>query len=151
MRLQTGVTYLAALLLCGSIIQAQTWDTLGGLRPGDRVKILDYAGEVHKGAFAAFTADAISVRTGKGETSIERRRVRRVQVRSSARRVRNILIGAGLGVAAGVVADQSIGRSLRNEIGESSGVRAAGYIAPIGLFAGIGAALPAYKTVYRSQ
>ena len=50
--------------------------------------------------------------------AIERTRVRRVQVKSASRRVRNIVIGAAIGLAVGLVADQTLGTYLRNEAGE---------------------------------
>jgi hypothetical protein len=47
-----------------------------------------------------------------------------------------------------VTVDQTLGTYLRNE-GVNNG-RAITYIAPIGLFGGIGAALSSYKTIYRA-
>lgn len=82
---------------------------------------------------------------------IERARVSRVQVRAGSRRARNILIGAGIGLAVGIAIGQSAGTYLRNETGENGGVRAATYGAPIALFAGIGAAMSPYRTIYRTQ
>lgn len=136
-----------AFLLCGCSVYAQSWDELRGLSAGERVRVLDTTGREHKGAFTAVTADAISVQTGKSEVAIEKARVRRVQVRSGARRVRNAVIGAAIGVAIGVTVDQTLGVRLRNESDKSG--RPVTYLAPIGLFGGIGAAIPAYRTVYR--
>jgi len=150
MRLKALSYLLAATIFCGLSLHAQSWDTLRTLQPGNRIKVLDRAGEVRSGAFAKVSADAISFITRKGEVSIEKARVSRVQVRSSGRRMRNLLIGAGIGVAIGVAVDQGLGAYLRNESGESDAVRAVSYIAPIGIFAAIGAALPGYKTIYRA-
>ena len=44
------------------------------------MKVRDTAGKEYKGAFADASADAITVRTDKGEVAVERNRVRRVQV-----------------------------------------------------------------------
>ena len=140
---------ILTLLACGLPLCGQSWDVLRGLYPGDRIKILDNAGQEFKGAFTSATADSISMKSDNRELAIERPRVRRVQVRASSRRVRNILIGVGLGLAVGVTVDQTVGTYLRNEAGESR--RALTYIAPIALCAGIGAALPAYRTVYRMR
>jgi preprotein translocase subunit SecD len=65
--------------------------------------------------------------------------------------VRNILIGAGIGLAVGVAVDQTVGTYFRNEQGNNGGARAVTYIAPIALFAGIGAALSPYRTIYRAR
>jgi hypothetical protein len=142
---------LLALLTCAIPLPAQSWDALSSLKPGETVKILDSARREQKGSFRTVSADAISIATGTREVAIERTRVRRVQVKSSSRRGRNVLIGVAVGLAVGLVADQTIGAYLRNESGESSGTRALTYIAPIGLFGGIGAAAAGYRTVYRAR
>ena len=95
------------------------------------------------------TADTISLASGTGTVTIEKARVRRVQVRSGSRRVRNAIIGAAIGVAVEVVIDQTVGAYVRNETGETTGARAGTYLAPVALFGGLGCAFPAYRTVYR--
>jgi hypothetical protein len=137
------------LLACGLPLAAQSWDALRELKPGDAVGVLDTAGHERKGVFTAFSTDAISLQTAGGQVSIDRPRVRRVRVRSNARRARKALIGAAIGVAVGVTVDQTLGVRLRNE-GNGSG-RAVTYIAPIALFGGVGAVFPAYRTVYRAR
>lgn len=142
---------LLAFVSCALPLAAQSWDDLRGLKPGDRVKVQDTAGQERKGKFRAVSANAISIESGKSEVSVERARVRRVQVKSSARRWRNVAIGAGIGLVLGLVVDQTLGAYIRNESVESSGVRALTYIAPIGLFAGVGAASAGYRTIYRAR
>ncbi len=141
------LSLLLALLAFGIPLHAQSWDELRGLKAGDRTIVQDTAGQDHKGAFRAVSAEAIAIETDKGEAAIERSKIRRVQVRSNQRRVRNAVIGAAIGVAIGVTVDQTLGAYLRNESNGSG--RAVTYAAPIGLFGGLGAALPAYRTVYR--
>jgi hypothetical protein len=140
-----------ALLAFGLPLYAQSWDALRGLKQGDRVKVLDNAGKEHEGAFQAVSADAVSLETRTGEVAIEKAKVRRVQVRAGRRRVRNLIIGAAIGVAVGVAVDSTLGAYFRNETGETSGARAITYIAPIAIFGGVAAALPAYATIYRSR
>ena len=141
------------ILLLVPVLQlaAQSWEALSPLRPGDKIRVLEIAGAEHKGAFSSFTPQAITLRTGSGEVSVERSRVRRIQVRSANRRIRNLAIGAAIGVAIGVTVDQTVGAYIRNESAESDGTRAVTYIAPIALFGGIAAAFPGYRTVYRSR
>jgi hypothetical protein len=142
-----------SLLIClfgGALaLRAQSWEDLRGLRPGDRIVVQEAAGTQHKGTFASVSAEALTLRTEKSEVALERARIRRVQVPSGARRARNAILGAAIGIAIGVTVDQTLGTRLRNE-GDSTG-RAAMYAAPTAALAGIGAALPAYRTVYKAR
>ena len=135
------------LVTCGPVA-AQSWDSLRELR-GQHVKVVNTTGEEQKGICASVTADGITVQAGANRVTIERNKVRRVQVRSGARRVRNVLIGVGIGLAVGITVDQTLGTYLRNETGDSG--RGITYAAPIVVFGGIGAALPGYRTVYRMR
>jgi hypothetical protein len=111
------------------------------------VKVREIQGAEHKGNVASVTPDAISLSTPSGNVSVERAKVARIQVHRANHRARNIAIGAAVGLAVGLVIDQTLGVRLRNE-GSNSG-RAITYIAPIGIFGAIGAAMSPYKTVYR--
>lgn len=139
-------TTLTIIFMACAPLPAQSWDALGNL-PGKHVKVLDTSGEERRGICDSVSADAITVQTGKHQFAIERAKVRRLQVRSGARRVRNIVIGAAIGVAVGVAVDQTVGAYLRNETGDSG--RGLTYAIPIALFGGIGAVLSGYRTVYR--
>lgn len=149
MKMSVRAVPIVALALFTLPLYGQSWDALRELKPGDRIAVLDSGGKEYKGELMAVSPEAVALRTQRQETSIERSRVRRVQVRSASRRVRNILIGAGFGVALGLIIDQTLGTYFRNEAGESSAARAGTYAAPIGIFGAIGAALPSYRTVYR--
>jgi hypothetical protein len=138
------------LMVCALPLMAQTWNSVQALGPGARVKVREIGGIEHKGNVTAVTPEAISVATGAATLSIERTKVARVQVHGKSRRLRNIAIGAGIGAALAVTVDQTLGTYLRNEGAIGSGGRAITYIAPIGLFGGIGAALSSYKTIYRA-
>jgi hypothetical protein len=136
---------------CGKCfsVSAQSWETLRGLRAGDRVKVQETGGQEHSGALRAVSADAIRLAVGTSEVAVERAKVRTVKIRSSARRVRNLLIGAAIGLVIGVTVDNTLGTYFRNESGETDAARAVTYVAPVAIFAGIGAALPGYRTVYK--
>src|ERR1044071_8631316 len=123
----------AILTLASSAAFSQSWDSLRELKPGDRVVILDRTGNDHKGEFRSYTADTIRITNGKGEDAIERTKIRRVQVRASSRRLRHVLIGAGIGVGIGITVDQTFGTYFRNESGQSEGARALTYVAPIAI------------------
>lgn len=135
-----------AVLFAALPIAGQSWDAVRGLQKGDRVKVLERNGTEHKGTVTSVTPEAVSLATGTTEVSVGRPRVKRVQLHSASRRVRNIAIGAGIGLALGVVVDQTVGAYLRNE--SSSTGRPWSYIVPIGLFSGLGAALSPYRTIY---
>lgn len=140
-----------ALIACGLPLFAQSWDAVRGLKPGDRVKVSDNAGKEYQGAVRAVSADTIALETGSGQVAIEKAKVRKVKVRSSTRRVRNVIIGAAIGVAVGVTVDSTLGVYFRNEAGETDGARALTYVAPIALFGGLAAIPAAYATIYRSR
>jgi hypothetical protein len=150
-KIQLCVCAIVAVVAAGLPVSAQSWETLRGLKPGDRVKVQETGGQEHSGALRAVSADAISVAGGNGEVAIEKARVRTVKVRASGRRVRNLLIGAAIGVAVGITVDNTLGTYFRNESGQTDGARAVTYIAPIAILGGIGAALPAYRTVYKAR
>ena len=139
------------LLLASVRLQAQSWDAVTKIEPGTQVTVEDSSGKDHRGKLASVTVEAISIDTGRGQEAIERTRVRRVQARAPSRRLRNALIGAGIGLAVGAIADNTIGTYLRNEVGEGTGGRVLTYIGPAGIFGAIGASLPARRTVYKSK
>jgi hypothetical protein len=141
---------ILAVLAAALPISAQSWDTLRGLKPGDRIKVQETGGQEYSGAFRSVSADAITLAGAQGEVAIEKAKVRTVKVRASSRRVRNFLIAAAIGVAVGATVDNTLGVYLRNESGETSGARILTYVAPIALFGSIAAALPAYRTVYKA-
>src|SRR5690242_19643860 len=120
-RMQFCVFISLAVIACGLPLQAQSWEALSSLKPDDQVRILDAAGQEHKGSFVAVSSGVITLRSGNGDVNVERARVRRVAVRSGSRRLRNALIGAGIGLAIGLVVDNTLGVRLRNEGQESSG------------------------------
>lgn len=127
-------------------LAAQSWALVQSAQ-GQHVKVFEISGQEHKGICEAVTADSLTLQAGKNRITIERTKVRRVSVRSGARRARNIAIGAAIGLAAGLVTDQTLGTFLRNEGHDSE--RAITYAAPIVVFGGIGAAFSGYHTVYR--
>jgi len=136
-------------LICCVPLGAQSWESLAGLKPGDRIRVVDTAGNERMGAFVAVSADSIALRTGKGEEAVSQARVRLVQIRTGLRRVRNVAIGAAIGLGIAIAVDCTYGQYMRNEGGD--GRRGVTYPIPIALFGGIGAATPGYRTLYRAK
>jgi hypothetical protein len=146
------IVVFGSMLLLGFVrLQAQSWDSVSRLQTGTEVRVEDSKGQDHRGRVRSVSAEAISIDTGHGQEAIERAQIRRVEVRAPSRRLRNGLIGAGIGLAVGLLTDNTLGAYLRNESGESTGARAVTYIAPIGIFGAIGASLPARRAVYKSK
>jgi hypothetical protein len=112
---------LLALFYGTLTFAAQSWADLRSL---DGIRVQDTAGKEYKGAFRNFSDTAISIDEGGRAVSVERQRVRRVQVKSTARRLHNMAIGAGIGLALGLIADHTLGAYLRNEYSEGDGARA---------------------------
>jgi hypothetical protein len=140
---------LIVFCVCVLGLEAQNWDALKELKPGDSIRVTDSDRQSHKGAFVRVTDASITVRDRDNEIALERARARRVEVKSGIRRLRNILIGAGIGVAVGITIDQTAGKRFGNEGAWDASDRAISYGAPIALLAGIGALWPHYRTLYR--
>lgn len=108
-----------------------------------------------EGAFVGFSEDALTLSTENRETSVPRAEVARVSLKENSRRKRNMLIGLGIGGAAGTAAlgiwaakaqPRSEFRGDYYDIGKWVFV-------PAGLGAGaaIGAAAPGFETIYRKR
>ncbi len=143
--------FLALLASCVCAGASHDWGKLSELRTGDRIQVIQTDGREQVGNFAAATADALTVTSGSAQTRVERVQVRKVVVLSRSKRLRNTLIGAGIGFAVGLTLDQTLGAYLNNEVGYSAGARTLVYLAPIGLFGGIGAAIGGHPTIYQAR
>lgn len=126
---------------------AKTWESLGSLNAGTSIEVVTKA-RVEKGEFVSSSADSLTIHTKLGEQKFPRQDVLRVMAHAHSRRVRNILIGAGIGAAVGLVTDQTLGTYLRNE-SNPPGARVVIWTLPIALGGGIGAALPSHSVIYR--
>jgi hypothetical protein len=86
------------MFLCASTaVEGQTsWAILGGLRVGQKIQITDMNKKKHTGTFLLTTDSAITFLDGKSERSLQKADVRSVDVRGQ-RRMRNVLVGLGLG------------------------------------------------------
>ncbi len=126
----------------------QAADILRGIQPGRAVRVTDDSGRKQTGVWKSTSGSTVVFETKKGEVSLPPSQVRRVEVRSPARRVRNIAIGAGIGVAVGAVTDNTLGVYLRNE-SSGDGGRALSYALPIAAGAAIGAIPSGWVTIYR--
>jgi hypothetical protein len=128
---------------------ATGWERLSELRPGDRIVVVQTDGKEYDGQMLRVTADSLSLRAEGSEITVERTKILRVTLRKS-RRLRNALIGAGIGFAVSLTLDKTLGTYLNNETGYHAKAKALIWALPIGMGAVAGSASPGYPTVYRA-
>jgi hypothetical protein len=139
---------LIAATLCYA--QPAAWDALGSIDQGHRIRI-ETSAKKYTGAFVGASGDAIRLNAKDGQISISRTEVVRVYLQSHSSRLRNTLIGAGIGTAVGVIAWSTLGRLLRNEGAQDTESRI--LAPPIAIGAAVGAVLPtgSMKKVYDAR
>jgi hypothetical protein len=137
---------------CASIAQSSqaSWAQLSGLKPGQKVQIVDTNAKKHSGIFENFSDAAISIREASGEASVQKKDVRSVKLLQSNRRLRHALIGLGIGAGAGAGIGAGTWESHGFLGGKGTG---AAVCAVIGGLAGtaVGALLPTHDTVYQAS
>jgi hypothetical protein len=148
---------ISLLLLLPALSLAQSgtdsWGNLKQLQPGQKIEVVDSSMKSFKGKFLSVTDEAISLRAGKGEQSVERAKVVRVSVRDTSHRKRNMLIGLGIGAGAGLGAGFGIDEGVRHVSGEGGSYLFAPVLAAAGGAAGaLAGGLPAgSRTIYRAK
>lgn len=115
-----------------------SWDDVQTIWPGEITRVETAQGR-KTGEFVSATTDRITLRlAGRGDSAFARTEVRRVSVQTRSHRLRNTLIGAGVGAAVGVALYTTLGQWFRSEGAESGGF----LVAPIAIGAAVGAVLP---------
>lgn len=127
---------------------ADSWDDVRTIKAGEKVRVVERSMRSRTGEFVRVDATGITFTVDGQESTVEQAEVARVAVHRPARRLRNALIGAAVGVGLGVAIDQSLGERLRNEGSEQ---RALIYVGSIGAGAGIGAAVGTWSNLYRQR
>jgi len=148
---------LALLISTASVWGADAineWDNLRELRAGQQIEVIDMKLKSQRGAFTALSSEGIGLAPSKGEITVERANVLRVTLREGSKRLRNTLLGAAIGAAAGG-AVMAVWVRRAQPIGEFRGEYydvGKWIFLPAGLGAGaaIGAATPGYRTLYRA-
>jgi hypothetical protein len=142
MSLRFALVLLVAM--CAGAADTSQWSGVRELKKGDRVGIVQTDMKRVEGRLDSASDDAITV----DGVTVPKDRVVRVYRRPRMNRAVRVLIGAGIGAAAGGLVDGTFGAYLRNEshgpdAGLITGLSVAGG-------AGIGAASGGgYKTVYQ--
>jgi hypothetical protein len=143
---------LAVLLLTlpAGLCASDDWANVSSLHAGDAITVIGRDRHEYKGSFLRASSESMAIEGASGEQSIDRATISRVVLRSKSKRLRNALIGAAIGAGIAVAIDQSLGRFLTNESHYDAGPRAAAWILPIGIFTGLGAAIPSYPVIYKA-
>lgn len=148
-----------ALILCtfgataGSPLRAANsrWENLRILRPGQQIRVVLNDAKSYQGEFQALTDEGITLRRAAGEQRFARNDVLRIYFRSKNHRVRNMVIGVGIGAVLAALAVKANSSTWF----ENTGMRDIGWVWPVGLgvFGGIGAAIPTggWHEVYRAR
>ena len=125
-----------------------SWDNLNRLQAGQKIEVVQMDMKSLKGRFLGFSEEGISVRVKKDEVTVLHADVLRVTLRENPKRLRNVLIlagvGTGVGLGLGIAALGATGGS------DSPGVVMNPAMAlGAGLGGALGAATPSYETIYR--
>ena len=128
------------------------WGNLRQLRVGDKVEVVRYNLSKLKGTFLSFSDEAISLRIGKDEVGVQRPKVFRVSAREHSKRLRNTLIGLGIGAAAGAVVGVAAVAGKPRQAGERRLSMVIGTLIGAGAGTVVGAAFsPGFQTIYRAK
>jgi hypothetical protein len=147
MTLRLKVTVLLLAAQAGFAEDASQWSSVQSLRKGDRVGVIQADRKRVEGRFESATDARITLGADQ-EISLEKAQVVRVYRPARHGRVFGVVVGGAIGVAAGGVADGTLGQRFRNEIDRPArGLMTAGGGA---VGAGIGAAVTGgYRTIYQ--
>lgn len=140
--------YVCPIVMCLCALEARAqanWQSLADIQPGTKVQVVETSLKSTSGTWVSFSETGITLRAQGQETLIPRERVYRVSIRGKNRK-RNVLIGLAIGAGAGAGLGVATHQVVR-EAGVIPGMAAAWG----GIGAGIGALVPAAKTVYRAE
>jgi hypothetical protein len=120
------------------------------LQAGEKIQVVEMNSEKVSGTFVNVSDAAISLQEEAGSQTIQRQDVRSVKLMKAQHRLRNPLIGAGVGAGAvaGIAAASWENHGYIGGKGTGAGLGLA-----IGLVGGaiVGTLLPSHKTIYRES
>ncbi len=102
----SGLPMVLALVF-GSAATAQNtdadpWGTLGQLKVGDSIQVVQTTLQSQTGIFQSLSDAAVFFRVGREEQSVSRENLLRLTVIDRSRRKRNVVLGLAIGAAAGM-------------------------------------------------
>ena len=133
-----------------------SWMNLNSLLTGQKIQIVETNSKKHSGSFIRFSDTAISYQDNVGEQSIQRQDVRSVKFMGNVHRLRNTLIGLGVGggLGAGIGAATYHNNTCPPTSFCLNGIGGRGLPTAIGAVLGtaggviVGALWPSHKTIY---
>jgi hypothetical protein len=149
MRTRLKVLCVLAFLCASAVVEGQTsWAGLAGLKVGQKIQIIEMTSKKHSGTFLSVSDSAITFTEGKAEKSIQKADVRSVKLLTH-RRMRNTLIGAGVGFGALAWVGGVFGASY----GTAEAATGVALLGGVGALIGapIGALVPTQNTVYNAN
>jgi hypothetical protein len=100
---------------------ASKWDALKMLAPGTGVRVASANAKPIQGALESVTDSDLVLRQADGPKSFGRTQILSVSVKGKDRRLRNALIGLGVGTAAGLAIGYGIGHAQANSCSNKGG------------------------------
>ena len=124
-----------------------SWANLSGLRPGQKIQVVEMNSKKHSGTFVNFSDTAISYKQTAGEQSVQKQDVRSVKLMENKHRLRNTLIGGAVGAGTGA----GIGAAWHPNDGFFGTGTYVAVDAGIGFVGGVvvGVLWPSHNTIYR--
>lgn len=126
------------------------WNNLRQVRIGDKVEVVQHNLSKHKGELLDWTEKSITLRLENRDVTIPREDVFRVTQLSKNHRLRNSMIGLGLGVLVGAATGVAVAVAPTRFHGNGLVFPIATFIGA-GVGAGVGAAISSYPTIYRAS
>jgi hypothetical protein len=136
--------FLFAALLFQVLLAAggHSWEDLQQLNQGRKIRVFLVGGDSFTGTFAGCTAESLAMRERGADRAVPRAQVRKVTTGSRPKRLRNTLIGLGIGAGGGgLVVWKATDAPERFGYAIAAAIMVAGGTV-------IGAVLPANRTVY---
>jgi hypothetical protein len=147
------ILFLVCILSLPCVSFAQTnqpsWTALSVLSPGQNIQVIDTASKKHTGLFASTTESAITLTEPSGAQTIQKQDIRSVKLMKNTHRLRNTLIGAGIGAGAGAAITAG-GWESNGFLGGKGVGAAVGAIIGGASGAIIGALVPSHATIYKA-
>lgn len=148
---------LLVLLVSSSLHAAETpaWDGLKQLHAGQQVRVVLKDGTSVQGRFQSLRDDAIVINAKGTDQVLSRPNVQQVAGRGPSHRLRNTLIGAGIGAGGGLITGAAIDSDCSSRDIVCTGNYGKAILTPA--FAAVGAAIGAliptghWQSIYRSN